>query len=523
MKTTGLIAFGLLVGSCACERSVSLAGRDAYSLPDMEVEVPDIPSGCPGGAFTAPVSLPQPTKIDILVVVDNSFSMAEEQDNLTKSFPLFVSDLLDPPIDPVTGLPVRPPVTDLHLGVVSSDMGTGGYSVETCSDPIDGDDGVLLHEPHPALPGCDPAYPDYLQYESPTPDDDDIYKLCRDFECIATLGIDGCGFEQQLKAAARALIDHRDGANAGFLRNDSFLLLLFLTDEEDCSVAPGSEGIFDTLDSSLGHLNLRCFHHPYMVEPIDTYVTAFQSLRTDPGNLLLAFFVGVPIGEQCEGFGDEIPTCLDHPDMVEMVDPVSMTRLTPSCVTSMGEAYPPRRFVQIAQGLGSQALVTSLCRDNYDPAMSSLTGKMHEVIAWQFHRTIPIDASPDPGHDCTCAIPCRLVEALSNDDPCPEPKPCYEPDGHGTGCAPPLRDSAGRLHSLCEIYQSGTRVSPCSPGSPPGCDDPSITHLADGPGWGYMGPGWTTSGGIRIEQPSIIFDPVLVPRAGSTLYLSCCY
>jgi hypothetical protein len=523
MRTPGVIALCLIVSSCACEHRVDISGRDGYSASDMDMDVPDIPGACPGMSFTAPVALPQPMKVDILVVVDNSMSMAEEQDNLSKSFPLFLSNLMDPPLDPVTGLPIRPPVNDLHLGVVSSDMGTGGYSVESCSDPIDGDNGELLHEPNPALPGCDEAYPNYLSYESATPDDEEIEKLCRDFGCIATLGIDGCGFEQQLKAASRALIDHRDTVNAGFLRRDSYLVILFLTDEEDCSIAPGNEGIFDTLDSSLGHLNLRCFHHPYMIELLDTYTRDFQSLRTDPDDLLLSFFVGVPQGPACEGFGDEIPTCLDHPDMMERVDPVSLTRLTPSCVTSMGEAYPPRRFVQIAQEFGKQALVSSICATSYDPPMTILNEKMNEQLEWRFHRTIPIDATPDPGRVCTCTIPCKLVESLPDDRSCPEAKPCYEPDGYGTGCAPPLVDEAGRRHTLCEILQSGSTMEPCDTGSPHSCNDPAVTHLADGPGWAYMAPDWITRDGTDIEHPSIIFNAALVPVEGSNLYLKCCY
>ncbi|MBW2260772.1 MAG: hypothetical protein JRG91_02280, partial [Deltaproteobacteria bacterium] len=221
--------------------------------------------------YTAPV-----TKVDVLLVIDNSMSMAEEQAELAEKFPTLVRSLLDPPLDPVTGLREHVAVHDIHIGVVSTDMGTGGYSVETCSDPIDGDNGELQHFPNPSLPGCDPSYPTFVsnggEHDAGTLD-----WLSTAFGCIATLGIDGCGFEQQLKASAKALIDHREGANAGFLRRDSILVVLFVTDEEDCSVKRGNESLFDTLDSSLGHLGERCFHHPYMIEPVETYVDAFRS------------------------------------------------------------------------------------------------------------------------------------------------------------------------------------------------------------------------------------------------------
>jgi hypothetical protein len=463
--------------------------------------------------------------VDILVVVDNSMSMAEEQANLAANFPLLIQSLLNPPDSDGDTLPDHEPLRDLHIGVVSTDMGTGGYSVETCSDPIDGDNGELQHSPNPSVSGCEAAYPTYLSYAGEEPDITEIDRLATGFGCIATLGIDGCGFEQQLKAAAKALIDHRDGVNAGFLRPDSILFVLFMTDEEDCSVAPGNEGIFDTLDSSLGHLNLRCFHHPYMVEPVDTYITAFQSLRADPSKLMLGFIVGVPQGEQCEGFGDSIPTCLDHPDMMEQVDPVSMTRLVPSCVTSTGDAYPPRRFVQVAQLFGRNSLVSSICTDDFGPAVTGMTGALQEKLDGDSIAT-ELSTRVDPADPCRCMASCVVVEALTDMRSCDTVgKPCWEPNGPGTGCADPEVDPDGMMHSLCEIPQAGTRMSPCESGLT-GCDDVGITHAIDGAGWYYMGQNWTESpGDVFHAVPEILFTSGMEPAEGSNVYISCqdCY
>ena len=43
--------------------------------------------------------------------------------------------------------------------------------------------------------------------------------------------------------------------------------------------------------------------------------------------------------------------------MQEVVDPASLTRLTPSCSTGSGHAYAPRRMVGIAQAFGPDAFV----------------------------------------------------------------------------------------------------------------------------------------------------------------------
>jgi hypothetical protein len=415
--------------------------------------------------------------VDVLVVVDNSMSMAEEQDMLARAFPHLVRSLLDPARDPATGLRRHLPVSSLHLGVVSTDMGTGGYSVETCSDPIDGDNGELQHTPNPHVEGCDETYTPYLESRwERTPSS--VEWMSTAFGCIARLGIDGCGFEQQLKAAVKALIDHRDGANAGFLRRGSTLAVVLLTDELDCSVEPGGEGIFDTLDSSLGHLGLRCFHHPYMIQPVEDYIEWFGSLRETHAHVLLGFIIGVPLGEECEGRGDRIPGCLDHPRMQEEVDPVSMTRLIPSCTTRTGEAYPPRRMVQIAQAFGPDALVSSICTDDLLPAVVEITDLVHSRIDGTPDLvSLPVEKDPlDPG---LCRASCTAFEPLDPETPIP---------------------------------RVATRLSDPSLA----CDDPRAVHVpGDGAGWVYVP---NTPAGPRIFLAGG-FD--LAP--GSTMELSCCF
>ncbi len=517
----GSVIAALLLTGCYDSAKTYVLDVSTDGVPDGPF-VPDIPVGCPHGADTRTLGTFEYPIVDILVVVDNSMSMGEEQANLAANFPVLIHTLLDPDVDPVTGRPVHAPVHDLHIGVVSTDMGTGGFTVETCADPMDGDDGILQHEPNPSMEGCDPAYPTYLSYENEDPDEAAINKMADDFGCIATLGVDGCGFEQQLKAAKRALVDHRMGPNAGFLRPDSMLAILFLTDEEDCSVAAGEEEIFNSLNMELGHMNLRCYHHPYMVERVETYVTQFRALRDDPAKLVLAFLVGVPQTSQCEGFGDSISTCLDHPDMMEQVDPVSMTRLVPSCVTSTGEAYPPRRFVQLAQEFGRNAIVQSICTSDFRPAIGVLTGRIQQTFASMDQIIDPLETGTLPTDACHCAVECRVVEELSDTRSClDEGKPCYRPGGSGTACAEPIESPDGRMHSLCEIPQAGTIMSPCSPSAPTECSNPAVVHTPDGEGWYYMDDGWS-DGSMTYADPEIVFTAEMLPEDGSTAYLVCC-
>jgi hypothetical protein len=453
--------------------------------------------------------------VDILVIVDNSKSMKEEQENLAAEFPNLIQSLLNPPDHDGDTVPDHVPVKDLHIGVVSTDMGTGGYTVETCADPTDGDDGVLQHDPNPLVSGCEASYPTFLSYESEEPDPGAIGYMATGFGCIATLGTDGCGFEQQLKAANRA-VEHTaaGGPNAGFLRPDSILTILFVTDEEDCSVA--DPAIFDTANAALGHLNLRCFLNPTMVQPVQQYIDAFRGYRTAEDKLVLAFIVGVPPGGECEGFGNEIPTCLEHPDMQEMVDPVENTRLRYSCETANGAAFPPRRFVQIAQAFGPNALVRSICTDDFQPAIDGLTSKLHEVVdSVQVVRDLETEVVEGT---CNCEATCTILEELPDMRACDPGKECYDPEDDGI-CNTEV-DAGGQEHRMCEIPQAGTTMSPCDPANPPACNDPSVTHSVTGSGWYYVGRGWSLDGTI-IEEGALNFTEGMTPTESADVYIQC--
>ena len=460
----------------------------------------------------------QKRPVDILVVVDNSMSMELEQANLAEQFPSLIHSLLNPEPDPETGELVHVPAHDLHIGVISTDMGTGGYSVTTCADPIDGDDGVLQHTPSPFIEGCDSAYTSYLSYFSEEPDVPLVEKMARDFGCIATLGNDGCGFEQQFKAARKALTTHASGANAGFLRPDSILTILFVTDEEDCSVEPGHEEIFDVDNHDLGHLNLRCFSHPYMVQSVDEYVESFRTLKEDPDDLVLGFIVGVPPVDICQGreasspAEDDVPpdfeACLALEDMQERIDPTSMTQLMPSCSTSDGYAFPARRFVSLARQFGDSAVVQSICTNDFGPVIRGLTKKLHARIdEIKFKRELETDKDPEDA--CRCLAECSIIERMVDMRGCPEGRTCFEAEGPGTGCSY-FEDSDGQLHTMCVIPQAGTRIDDCSLE----CTDPAAVHSVDGEGWYYLMYG-------EDGDPELGFTDSMIPEDGATVYIQC--
>lgn len=140
-----------------------------------------------------------PTEVDILLVVDNSCSMGDEQEKLGAGFGEFVRFF-------------EVAEVDYHIAVTTTDMfntgpGNSGQLVETS-------DGVRI-------------------IDRDTEDADDV------FEDLVNVGVEGSGAEMGLMAGLSALSPPlSDGANSGFLRENALLSVIFVSDEEDYSIGP---------------------------------------------------------------------------------------------------------------------------------------------------------------------------------------------------------------------------------------------------------------------------------------------
>src|SRR6478609_2816445 len=199
--------------------------------------------------------------VDMLFMVDDSSSMRLSQDNLNTNFPTFMNRLKDPP-----GLP------NIHVAVISSDMGAGDGSVASC-DSTGGKNGIFQYTARGTCTSTGlQTGATYISniggvanYTGNLPDV---------FTCIAALGESGCGFEHQFASITRALgVDGRGAApqeNQDFLRPDAYLVIVLITNEDDCSASPDPNGpngripLFDTsantnIMSQLGPpANFRC-------------------------------------------------------------------------------------------------------------------------------------------------------------------------------------------------------------------------------------------------------------------------
>jgi hypothetical protein len=199
--------------------------------------------------------------LDLVFVIDDSAAMAGWQEQLTAQLPILAR--LGKCAD-------CPTPSDVHIGVVSSDLGVGAAlaaAIPGCSGG--GDGGQFRSQPEGTCTDTtlDPGstfISDIGQTRNfSTPDDASASGLSTVFQCIAQLGADGCEFGQPLAALERAL--GADGqpppaANAGFLRADTYLGIVFITNRDDCSAAPGA-ALFSADDSADGPFtHYRCNH-----------------------------------------------------------------------------------------------------------------------------------------------------------------------------------------------------------------------------------------------------------------------
>ncbi|MDQ3036129.1 MAG: hypothetical protein M3Y87_27255 [Myxococcota bacterium] len=332
-------------------------------------------------------------RLDVVFMVDNSNSMTEEQAALYAQIPRLARALASGDVD-ADGTQDFPALESVRVGVVSSDMGTGGFEIPTCGagtfGTALGDDGVLLTTPRGDGTACDASYPRFAELGADAPAGA-LDAFVDHVGCIANIGIGGCGFEQPLEAALKAVTPasaairfeggtsgHADGANAGFVRTDSMLAIVMLTDEDDCSAA--DSGIFDTSSPEYGgtDLNLRCSTYPEAVHPTSRYVDGLLALRADPADVIFATVAGAP--PDVIASAPDLDALLADASMAERIDPAMPTRLAPSCdVPGVGIAFPPRRIVRVARDLeaaGAHAVVASICQDDFTPVVDAILARV---------------------------------------------------------------------------------------------------------------------------------------------------
>jgi len=317
----------------------------------------------------------KPQGLDILFVIDNSPSMLLEQENIIKNMHrLFDANQL------VSVLP------DLRIGVIGPDLGAGNYGLQSC-EVAGGDGGRLQNAPR--TPGCIPPKDSWISYQDgvtniPSNTLDPIQQVFEAFSCIAPLGADGCGFEHTLEAARRGL-DPQRGINKGFIRPEAALLIVFVTDEDDCSASKPT--LFDPNNESLGPpTSFRCFDYgvhcdindrtkigprkdckPLMskyLTPVEEYINFFKGLKP-AGWIILSAMAG--------------PT-----DLIEVGASDGEPKLEHSCKTADGGGDPAIRLRAVVEAFKDNGFFNpgnvDICSADFGPALAVIGKRLWEIL-----------------------------------------------------------------------------------------------------------------------------------------------
>jgi len=253
-------------------------------------------SGTGGNGGGGSNSCVNPGRMDLLLAIDNSRSMADKQQILARTVSDLVQGLVNPPCTDPTGAqpPTQPadpadacpsglvraftPLTDIHIGVISSSL--GGHGSDSCApndqtscgsgvtNTTNNDAGHLLSRLDACTAGQATTYLgkgflawDPLQKLMPPGESQvndnmggGLAPTLRDM--VVGVGQIGCGYESQLESIYRFLVDPEPYQSislvnniatptgidatvltqrADFLRPDSLLTIAMLSDENDCS------------------------------------------------------------------------------------------------------------------------------------------------------------------------------------------------------------------------------------------------------------------------------------------------
>lgn len=226
-------------------------------------------------------------KLDLLLVVDNSASMRDKAVLLAESVREMLRKLVDPPCVtddgqevnkkedacPAGSAPPHPPLNDIHVGVLTTSLGGYGAEQPCAVDPENpntaaNDDSAHLVGSLARANGAGGG--DFVEW---APGDTDLATFQTNVQAqISAAGSNGCGYEAPLEAWTRFLVDPlpytrlirqpcntNDTANScngperdangepmvdevllaqrrAFLRPDSLVSIVVLTDENDCSM-----------------------------------------------------------------------------------------------------------------------------------------------------------------------------------------------------------------------------------------------------------------------------------------------
>ncbi len=288
-----------------------------------------------------------PSKLDILFVIDNSNSMQEEQDAVSRELTAFIDEIK-------------------HAGGVRQDFNVGVVTTSVYQHTLQ--NGVSWMRDFPTQSGHLRAVPTVLadgglNLEAGTERvlSGEDPELVGKFAKLVRQGTFGSGQETPFEAVRLALLTDlnrvpvANGGNYGFLRDGARLLIVVLTDEDDCSETARPSSVVISDNPSVSDCNV----HANSLGTVDSYYQLFTTgLKNDDGSPKEIIWTAIaPVARNTKG-------------AMEVLDGVQVRNI--DCPTSNAAGF---RHRQMAEHFDPSLInLDSICRDSFRETLVTIAG-----------------------------------------------------------------------------------------------------------------------------------------------------
>lgn len=346
-----------------------------------------------------------PRQLDVLFVVDNSPAMASHDARWRQN----QRDMMNVLSSMEGSLP------SVHVGVVTTDLGTLGHdgqqgpAVSGCMGR--GDAGRM----RPGRELVAGSFLSDIKLADETRERNYVSTLGDAFAELADVGTQGCAYVQPFEAMKLALTSP---SNPGFMRDDAYLFVVFVTPNDDCSFAHGGFAIESTAVNA--H---ECITRASELVDVGEYERILRGLKRDPSKIILGAIAG-----------PSEPYLLESgPDG---------WHVSPSCSAGEASALPAVRVRSLLDRFPDRSSQTTICQQNWSDGLYTFASLGQPVANPCFaHR--PIDHEPMiAGIQAQCSVAFRYAdgrEELVEDCDEGSSLPCWRIEEDPLRCsAPPL-------------------------------------------------------------------------------------
>lgn len=291
---------------------------------------------------TLDFQIPEDPKVDILLVVDSSTSMAPAQDSLADNFEMFITEINNSSLD-------------FQIAITSMDICDSSFPSDDTNNPCPVDSSLSeFGQEDDHLRG---TFVGEIGKEILRRADAD---LLINFQTSVKVGNTGSDFEHGLKAIELAVQKDQDGTNPSLIREDSFLSIIVVSDEDDDGIGLSQPDPYKG-DTVFNDVMGGTF--AYSFTELDAYL---QTVKPDRNYSISAITV-LQAGE----YGTQEAEC----------------QTTTDYVLQTGEAY-----INAASATGG--IIKDICATNWGENLQSIGIDLHQQV-----MQIPLNAVPIPGSE----------------------------------------------------------------------------------------------------------------------------